>query len=128
MTTLLGISVLIEDDHADSAELVVRALRKRGIRVEAVEDGVTALNKLKDVTPRVVVLDEMMPGIDGLEVLRQIRTRPELVDVKVVFYSALFDWERHRDAYKMGAERWFVKGINHIDVVTGLVQSLCNLQ
>jgi len=118
-------AVLVVDDHSDSAQVVVRMLNRRGISVEAVQDGVAALELLKTLRPQVVVLDEMMPGLNGLEVLRRIRENRELAGVKVIFYSAMFDWKNHRDAYQLGATRWLVKGINQIDEVARLVQSLC---
>jgi DNA-binding response OmpR family regulator len=75
--------------------------------------------------PQVVIMDEMMPGLNGLEVVRRMRNMPELSDVKVLFYSAAYDWLSQREARDLGAVDWVVKGTIHIDQVAKRVADLC---
>ena len=80
--------------------------------------------RIEQARPKVVVLDEMMPGMTGLEVLRAIRENPDLTDTRVVFYSAVFDWEKQRDAKMLGAVAWYVKGVSRLTEVIGTVEEL----
>jgi two-component system OmpR family response regulator len=78
--------VLVVDDEVNIAELISMALRYEGWQVSTAHTGTAAVNTARDVTPDAVVLDMMLPDIDGLEVLRRMRTT--LPDVPVVFLTA----------------------------------------
>jgi CheY-like chemotaxis protein len=75
-----------------------------------VTTGTEALKFLPNALPEVVFLDVMMPGIDGLEVLRRIRANEAYKNVKVIMYSAMYDPEKMRQALDLGADRYVVKG------------------
>jgi len=78
--------VLVVDDEVNIAELISMALRYEGWQVSTAHNGTSAVNAAKDMGPDAVVLDMMLPDIDGLEVLRRMRsTMPE---VPVVFLTA----------------------------------------
>ncbi|WP_086055627.1 MULTISPECIES: response regulator transcription factor [Protofrankia] len=77
--------VLVVDDDATVAEIVDRYLRSAGFDVDRAEDGPTALRMVEAATPDLVVLDRMLPGLDGLEVCRRLR---ELAPVPVIMLSA----------------------------------------
>jgi CheY-like chemotaxis protein len=125
LMTTTGTNVLVVDDHADTAKMLARALRRRGIETESVQDGADALELMQTMRPQVVIMDEMMPGLNGLEVVRRMRNMPELSDVKVLFYSAAYDWLSQREARDLGAVDWVVKGTIHIDQVAKRVADLC---
>ena len=124
MTNLTGTSLLLVDDHHDTVAMLARAARRRGWDAELALSGEDALALIESHQPRVVVLDEMMPGISGLDVLRAIRARPDLADTKVVFYSAAFDREKQRDARRLGAVAWYVKGVSRLSEVVTTVEDL----
>src|SRR5207248_7297799 len=65
--------VLVVDDDATVAEVATRYLAREGYRVEAVADGNDALRRATEDPPDIVVLDLMLPGLDGLEVCRRLR-------------------------------------------------------
>jgi two-component system, OmpR family, response regulator len=78
--------VLVVDDEVNIAELISMALRYEGWQVSTANTGMSAVSTAKDVAPDAVVLDMMLPDIDGLEVLRRMRgSQP---DVPVVFLTA----------------------------------------
>jgi two-component system, OmpR family, response regulator len=78
--------VLVVDDEVNIAELIAMALRYEGWQVQLAHNGSAAVSSARDLTPDAVVLDMMLPDIDGLEVLRRMRsTQPE---VPVVFLTA----------------------------------------
>jgi DNA-binding response OmpR family regulator len=78
--------ILLAEDDPTIAEVVARYLEHDGHEVERVDDGPTALNRALSATPDLVVLDIMLPGLDGLEVLRQLRARTQ---TPVVLLTAL---------------------------------------
>jgi two-component system OmpR family response regulator len=78
--------VLVVDDEVNIAELISMALRYEGWQVQMAHTGSSAVNAARDLGPDAVVLDMMLPDIDGLEVLRRMRTT--LPDVPVVFLTA----------------------------------------
>ncbi|MEA2481471.1 MAG: two-component system, OmpR family, response regulator [Thermoleophilaceae bacterium] len=78
--------VLVVDDEVNIAELISMALRYEGWQVQMAHTGTSAVNAARDLGPDAVVLDMMLPDIDGLEVLRRMRTTQP--DVPVVFLTA----------------------------------------
>jgi two-component system, OmpR family, response regulator len=78
--------VLVVDDEVNIAELISMALRYEGWQVQTAHTGTSAVNAAKELGPDAVVLDMMLPDVDGLEVLRRMRSA--LPDVPVVFLTA----------------------------------------
>src|SRR3954452_18383941 len=81
------VDVLVVDDSPDTCKAIKRLLRTAGHSAACLPDGHAALEYLADRKPGVVLLDLMMPGIDGMEVLRRIRREPALADLPVVLYT-----------------------------------------
>ncbi len=73
--------VLLVDDEAEFLETLTKRLRKRGLAITSASSGEEALNVLGHTPVDVVVLDVRMPGMDGIEVLREIKKRCPLVEV-----------------------------------------------
>jgi DNA-binding response OmpR family regulator len=67
--------VLVVDDDRTVAEVVVTYLRRRGMDADHVSDGLSALDRIASTAPDLVILDLMLPGLDGLEVCRRVRAR-----------------------------------------------------
>ena len=74
-------NVLLVDDEADYLETLVKRLKKRGIDVTSVESAEKALDRLEREAVDVTVLDVKMPGMDGIEALREIKRRHPLIEV-----------------------------------------------
>lgn len=93
--------VLIVDDNQDAVEMLAEAVRMEGYEVRVAHDGPTALALLERFTPTVVILDIGLPVMDGYEVARQIRARPEHQTTKIVAltgYGQTSDRERSEQA------------------------------
>lgn len=84
-----GAKVLVVDDNLDYLESIYDELTDAGFRVQVAESGEKALEILEEETPRVVLLDIVMPGLDGWEVLRRIRSNSQLEKVPVVITSVV---------------------------------------
>ena len=105
-------SILIVDDHADLCRPLTRLFRIDGHAADFALSGEEALNKMGAgmVLPDVLLLDFMMPGMDGLEVLRRVRENPRTAAVPVVMYTAVGDQQFASHAMAKGANGYVVKG------------------
>lgn len=83
-----SLTVLVCDDDPLLLDLLVYRLNAKGFIVEIASDGADAWEKLKTNRPAAVVLDVMMPVVNGLEILRRIREAPDLADLPVIMLTA----------------------------------------
>jgi CheY-like chemotaxis protein len=102
-------NVLIVDDDIDGCKPLARLLQVVGHSTFFVHDGRAALSLLDRVRPDMILLDMMMPGIDGIEVLKTIRAHPIHKNLPVIVYSALSDSDTVAKALKSGAQSYLVK-------------------
>ncbi|MBI5476699.1 MAG: response regulator [Ignavibacteriales bacterium] len=99
--------ILIVDDE-DTLRILVKAeLEERGFAVDDAPDGETALQKMESVRYDLIILDIMMPGIDGMEVLRQLREK-NLAD-KVIMLTGVNELKIARDSLELGATDFLTK-------------------
>ena len=115
--------VLVVDDHPDTGEVLSRLLHKRGYDAVAALSGEEALARLSKDLPSVIVLDVAMPGMNGAELLREIRANPRLKDIPVVIFSADFSLDRMRELMALGAKEYLVKGTAGWDAVLNRITS-----
>lgn len=102
-------NVLIVDDDEDGCKPLVRLLQYVGHSPFFVHDGRAALSMLDKLRPDMILLDVMMPGLNGLDVLKTIRAHPVHKDLPVVVYSALNDTDTVDQAMQNGAHSYLVK-------------------
>jgi PAS domain S-box-containing protein len=101
--------VLLVDDDQVNLLLTAIALRERGFRLVEAASGERALQLLQEHTPDVIVLDALMPGLDGFETCRAIRDLPGCENVPVLMLTGLDDDASITRAYQVGATDFFVK-------------------
>ena len=99
--------ILIVDDEPDFLEIMRVRLEADDYEVTTAANGDAALNYVKNDKPDAVLLDILMPGIDGLEVLRRIRKMDESLPVYII--TAFSTDERFKEANKLGASGFIVK-------------------
>lgn len=104
--------VLIVDDNLEGCRPLARLLVREGHEVQCAGSGAEALEALRGDGFELVLLDIMMPGMDGIEVLRTMRADadPALREVPVLMYTALSDSEHVKRATAAGAQGYLVKG------------------
>jgi two-component system OmpR family response regulator len=112
------VRVLVVDDEPPIAELLAMALRYDGWEVHLAHDGLSAVRQAREVRPDVVVLDMMLPDIDGLEVLR--RLRGETNDVPVLFLTAKDSVEDRVAGITAGGDDYVTKPFSLEEVVARL--------
>jgi two-component system phosphate regulon response regulator PhoB len=101
--------VLVVDDEPDITALVVYHLAKEGYRVSTAENGTLAIQAVTAGNPDLIILDLMLPGKSGYEVLDHIRTRPETAETGVILLTARRDEEDRIKGLEMGADDYVVK-------------------
>ncbi len=107
----MSATILVVDDDPNSLDIVRTYLEARGYTVATASDGKEALAKLEEVRPGVVLLDVMMPGMDGWEVARVVKNHPNFRDVRVVMLTARSDFADKHEGLRAGADDYIVKPI-----------------
>lgn len=106
--------LLLADDDEDNRRLLTRRLEKLGYRVTACGDGRSALELAKHVTPDLVLLDMLMPVLDGHETLVRIKSDPTLRHLPVIMISALDEVDTIARCIELGAEDYLAKPFNPV--------------
>jgi DNA-binding response OmpR family regulator len=112
--TLADRRVLIVEDDATVAEVAASYLRSAGLLVSHVDDGFAALAEIEKSSPDLVILDRMLPGIDGAEVCRRIR---QLSTVPVIMLTALGSEDDRIDGLMAGADDYLTKPFSPRELV-----------
>lgn len=103
--------VLLVDDEVDILDLLKYNLEREGIQVAVAKDGKEALQAAKRERPDLVVLDIMMPGMDGVEVCGHLRKMPGMEHVLIVFLTARTEDYSHIAGYDAGADDYINKPV-----------------
>lgn len=110
-TRMSDIPILVVDDDPNSLDIVRTYLEARGYQVATAMDGQEALSKLEEVRPQLILLDVMMPGMDGWEVARVVKNHPEFGRVRIVMLTARSDFSDKQQGLRSGADDYIVKPI-----------------
>jgi two-component system sensor histidine kinase ChiS len=116
----VSLYVLVADDDELNRTLVQRTLEAHGLEVEAVSSGVEVLAALDRRRPDVVVLDIMMPGMTGAEVLERIKTSPRYASIPVIMLTARSGDEDLIASYQSGADYFVVKPLVPSQLLYGI--------
>lgn len=108
-------TILVVDDQRDTGHLLARILKYLGHDAVHVPSGADALKYVHDSLPDAVLLDYMMPDMDGLEVLRRMKGDPRTKRLPVIMFSANNDPTIIESALKQGASDYWVKATVAMD-------------
>jgi DNA-binding response OmpR family regulator len=104
-------TVMVVDDDPNALDIVRTFLEAQGYTVATAKDGREALSLLEEVNPSLVLLDVMMPGMDGWEVARVIKNHPSFGRTRVVMLTARSDFADKHEGLRAGADDYIVKPI-----------------
>jgi CheY-like chemotaxis protein len=104
-----SIRVLVAEDDPDTLAVIRLALRKAGHTILAVENGAEVSARVSEWNPDVILLDWVMPGLDGIDVCRQLKADPHTRDVPVVFLTGNTDEHELQCALALGAIGYITK-------------------
>ena len=103
------ISILVVEDDKFLRELLVRKLETSEFNVLFAVDGEEALKKLKEKIPQLILLDLVLPGIDGFDVLKHIKENPLTKNIPVIILSNLGQQEEVEKGIRLGADDYLIK-------------------
>jgi len=109
--------VLVVDDEPDISALVAYHLARESYRVRTAADGVEALHAVETERPDLVVLDLMLPGTSGLDVLRELRERPETREIPVILLTARREERDRIEGLSLGADDYVSKPFSPQELV-----------
>ena len=101
--------ILVVDDDLDTLRLVGLMLERQGYQIVAASSGEQALTLAKKEHPDLILLDLMMPDIDGVEVARRLRADPETRDMLIIMFTAKGETEDKLEGYEAGADDYLTK-------------------
>ena len=108
--------ILIVDDHEDNIELLRARLAARGYAIDTAMDGEQALASVANAPPDLILLDVMMPRIDGFEVVRRIKSDRTLPFIPIILQTALDSTEHKVEGLDAGADDYITKPINFAEL------------
>jgi two-component system, cell cycle response regulator len=108
--------ILVVDDHEDNIELLRARLEARGYEVDSASDGQQALDAVHRVCPDLILLDVMMPKMDGIEVVRRLKANAALPFIPVIMQTALDSTENKVEGLDAGADDYITKPINFAEL------------
>jgi len=119
-----GLDVLIVDDVPLNLIMVQKMLNRFNFTTRTAANGQLALDAVAAQKPDLILLDLMMPGIDGFEVIRRLRENPDTADIRIVILSALNSNEDVVKGFNMGANDFIMKPIIMEKLLTCVVTQL----
>jgi len=116
--------ILIVDDEPNIVMSLEYAFQKKGHEVFIARDGVEALEIIENNDIDTMVLDIMMPEVDGYETIKRVKSTPDLSDMKIVFLSAKNKKEDIEQGLSLGADQYFTKPFSVKKLITAVEELL----
>ncbi len=110
-------TILIVDDNPNNIRVLFEFLHQYGFKVSVVKSGEAAIEKIPLVQPDLILLDVMMPGIDGFETCRRLKADANAKDIPVIFMTALSDIEHKVKGLQIGAVDYITKPFDFSEVL-----------
>ncbi|MBK9291604.1 MAG: response regulator transcription factor [Bacteroidetes bacterium] len=120
--------ILLVDDEADVLEFLSYNLKREGFQVSTCTNGHDAINKAKAENPHLIVLDVMMPGMDGIETCEELKKIPSLKNTFIVFLTARGEDYSQISGFEAGADDYVTKPIKPKLLISRLKALLRRLQ
>lgn len=112
-----GEQILLVDDNPTNLQVLFKTLEGSGYRLLAARDGEAALYTAKRAKPSLILLDVMMPGMDGFEVCERLKADPETADIVIIFLSALTDSQSKVHGLSLGGVDYIAKPFQSDEVL-----------
>jgi adenylate cyclase len=105
--------ILVVDDVPDNVDIVQMRLESQGYEVVTAADGLEALDKIRELLPDLVLLDVMMPKLDGIETVKRLKADPSLPFIPVILVTAKADGRDVVDGLESGGDDYLTKPVDH---------------
>jgi len=120
MTKSLTGFILIVDDNPTNLDVISESLSNKGYKVAIATSGERALQQVERKPPDLILLDIMMPGIDGFETCRRLKANPRTCHIPIIFMTALTDTDNKVQALNLGAVDYVTKPFQEQEVMARL--------
>ena len=117
-------NVLIIDDDEKLSKMLAFLFMAKGFKVESANSGPAAFKVLERIKPSIVILDVMMPEMDGFEVCEKVKGDPILKDIPVIILSALSSEQNREKSVSLGAYAYFEKPFKSAELVSTAVEAI----
>jgi len=114
------IKILVVDDEDSVLHAISEILGQNGFDCKTASDGRSALEQIEQFEPDLIILDIVMPGIDGFTVLEQIKNRQEPRDIPVILLSGLDEDGKIWEGYNLGASYYITKPFTTDELLAGI--------
>lgn len=109
MTSPIAFKILVIDDHPETLSIIQRVLQQHGYTVLGARSGFRGLSLAESENPDMVMVDGMMPEMDGWEVCRRLRAMPKLADMPIIMFTAVDEAEQKLAGFDAGADDYLTK-------------------
>ena len=110
-------SILIVDDNPTNLEVLSDCFSELGLEILVAQDGMSAIEKVEYAHPDIILLDVVMPGINGFETCRLLKSKPSTQDIPVIFMTALSDTMDMVQGFQVGAVDYITKPVQYKEVL-----------
>ena len=117
-------TVLIIDDDEKLSKMLAFLFMAKGFKVESANSGSAAFEVLERIKPSVLILDVMVPGMDGFEVCEKVKDDPSLKGIPVIILSALSSDKNREKSISLGAYAYFEKPFKSAELVSKAVEAI----
>jgi CheY-like chemotaxis protein/two-component sensor histidine kinase len=124
LITVKGSKILVVDDKQENLELLTQILESEGFEIAFATSGEQAIQIATIFLPALILLDVMMPGIDGYETCRRLKSLPGLKEIPVIFVTGKADINDVVEAYNVGGVDYVTKPIRHEEIIARVITHL----
>lgn len=118
--------VLVVDDSAESLAMINDALDAAGLTVLVALDGSQAINIANSITPDIILMDALMPGLDGFETCRQLKAQVHFSHIPIIFMTGLSDTDSIVKSFDVGSVDYIQKPVNSDELIARMNVHLKN--
>jgi signal transduction histidine kinase len=110
-------TILVVDDNPTNIELLLVYLYEKKYRILVTRDGPSAIKRAANIKPDIILLDIMMPGMNGFETCEHLKNKPETKNIPIIFMTALADLDTKLKGFELGAVDYITKPFQKAEVV-----------
>ncbi len=116
--------ILVIDDDPVVLKIATRVLQRAGYEVITAADATDGLNKAAETSPDLVILDVMLPGMDGFDVCRYLRSNPETAHLPIIMFTGKVLPREQQMGYTAGADDYLTKPVNATELLSRVESTL----
>jgi two-component system, OmpR family, response regulator len=126
MTTPIAYKILVIDDHPETLSIIQRVLQQQGYNVLGARSGFRGLSLAESENPDLIMVDGMMPEMDGWEFCRQIRATTRLADIPIIMFTAVDEADQKLAGFDAGADDYLTKPTEPAELIERVKMILDN--